>query len=289
MAEVTYTKHTALDRLGLSSNDSDFDGRTTLEFHGNCASPARIRRNHVDFEYSVRCRNCAPCQRARQYLWKLRGQAETLQVDRSWLFTGTFSNPVWDVDIVKKECTDYYKRVRRGMQRNEKRWGMSPRPFRYMMAYEHHKSGSWHIHAMLHTPATHDEVTIPWSAGFNSAKRVGSTDLRAAGYVTKYVTKSLGSGEDARRPRIRASEGYGAQVIERDEDKVKELQSRIIRYEATFQTDWKMIRSAMEREQKEPLWKMMLSDPNMRSLSSGEKHETWTFDPETGEVQHKTR
>jgi len=154
---------------------------------------------------SVRCRRCPGCLRARRYLWALRAELETFNAGRTLLFTGTFRAQPHERGVAADEVTRYLKRLR---------WQGSP--FRYFTAFERHKSGAWHVHMLLHGAGLSTRAARrPWSAGFSNAR---VADLRAAAYVTKYVTKDLADG-GGQMPRVRASRDprYGAAVMIHEE------------------------------------------------------------------------
>src|SRR5574337_324618 len=94
-----------------------------------------------------------------------------------------------------REFTLYFKRLR-------KNTGVK---LRYLLVAESHKSGLPHYHALIHEVSALGSVkkaelegTWPW--GYTQFRLVETT--RIAGYVTKYIAKSI----DA---RIRASINYG--------------------------------------------------------------------------------
>jgi hypothetical protein len=175
----------------------------------------RKRHNDPTLEWHVRCRRCPGCLRARQYLWQLRAEAEMMLAPQTVMFTGTFRHQTWDIDVCKDAVTRWLKRVR---------YFLDGEDLRYLVVPERHKSGAWHVHSLMHT----DRGVAPslyrkaWSDGFTYAK---VADVTAASYVTKYVSKDLLDDAEGVVPRIRASRSptYGAWVMERDEEKVKEL------------------------------------------------------------------
>lgn len=196
-------------------------GRMVWRINGNCTSPVHlIKEKEIDIEMQVRCRHCPGCLRARQHLWRLRAEWETMHA-RSWFFTGTWADQFYDIETWNVECTKWLKRVR-------KRCTTKGVSVRYLMVPEQHKSGKLHMHALVHElrtsedagTLTYRDLTSSWQAGFNDCKL---TDWRTAGYVTKYTTKKLGETTTGQRPRIRASRGYGAEVMERDSDKLLEI------------------------------------------------------------------
>lgn len=120
--------------------------------------------------------------------------------------------------MASEEVTRYLKRLRKG-------YGAG---LRYLVCFERHKSGAWHTHALLHTRGkvlTTRAAREPWTAGFSNAR---VADLRAAGYVTKYVTKDLVDESTERVPRIRASRDprYGGAVMCHEDELIDLLQQR---------------------------------------------------------------
>lgn len=192
--------------------------RVALEYHGSCTSPVAVRYGDtVDLEYHVRCRNCPGCLRARQYLWQLRAEAEWVVAPRTLMFTGTFAHQSHDIEDCKVGVTKWLKRCRYHVSKGG-------HAFRYLVIPERHKSGAWHVHALLHTDEDlrYRRFRESWDDGWSYLR---PADLGSASYVTKYVSKTLDDGNEAVRPRIRASRSptYGAWVMERDAEKVQEL------------------------------------------------------------------
>jgi hypothetical protein len=152
-------------------------------------------------------------------------------------FTGTWRDQTDDIEVIKEDVTKWLKRLR--YYATQRGIGI-----RYLVIPERHKSGNWHIHALVHSGQglTTRLVEEPWISGFTYAR---IADLGAAAYVTKYLVKDLVEAEDGlERPRIRASkakylgkkledgfegpeikleDSYGGWVVVRDEELVKEL------------------------------------------------------------------
>jgi hypothetical protein len=207
--------------LDPSSGQSSL--RVRVPYFGNCTRP--ISMAHPlgrDVEYAVRCRNCPGCLRARTFLWRLRSEAEAFASHSNHLFTGTFRDQYHEREPCAEEVTRFLKRLReRGPYGS----------LRYLVCFERHRSGAWHIHACLHEvgegfPNLGLHASKSWVAGFSNSKEV---NLAGVGYVSKYVAKDLGDvGREGRRPRIRASRNpsYGAVVLERSEEIVELLRRR---------------------------------------------------------------
>lgn len=215
-------------RRCIDRNGNEVPDRSMRAMYGSCSTPVILRYDSdVDHEWHVRCRNCPGCIRARRYLWSMRCQAETLVADRTWMFTGTWAEQTDDYQAVKEETTLWLKRLREHAHRN------GAGRVRYFIAPERHKSGKFHIHALVHGSErlSYRMVRDTWHAGFTVVKLA---DVLAAGYVTKYVTKDLFDESVAKRPRIRASRAnartgevtYGAWVMERDAQIVQELMAQ---------------------------------------------------------------
>ena len=184
-------------------------------------------------ELLVRCRKCTSCARYRQRLWRLRCQTELGEAYRSWFGTLTLSphshslalmraqhraaksGSRWETDLSEAErfrarvnacsplITKFFKRLRKG---NAAR-GFDPAEFRYCVVAESHKSGLPHFHLLLHEvsdehPARKRSLEGQWEAIGYSSWRLATP--AAAGYVTKYLTKSALAS-------IRASLHYGQQ------------------------------------------------------------------------------
>lgn len=189
-----------------------------VDVAGNCTSPVIVRYDgHVDREYHARCRRCPGCLRARQWLWKLRAEAEFLVAPQTVFFTGTFRDQHHELEPVREETTRFLYRLRSYSRERGHN-------FRYLLVPEKHKSGAWHYHGLFHVEHDFDPewVRYAWQAGWSWPKpaNIGSAD-----YVTKYVAKDLIEDQGERVPRIRASRNptYGGWVVNRSEEEVKKL------------------------------------------------------------------
>ena len=168
------------------------------------------------------CRRCAPCLRARAREWKARMRAEMAWASRSWMVTLTmrpdarhlmlsrararYVAPDFDTRSLDEqarmlwaefslEITLYLKRVRK----------QSGAQLRMCVVAEQHADGFPHAHLILHERlggglATERILRRQWKWGF---ARASLTDVKAADYVAKYLTKTI-------LARVRASVGYGA-------------------------------------------------------------------------------
>jgi len=268
--------------IGSAFGDPSLDNRNpprhVVPYFGNCTSPVRMASVlGRDVELGVRCRRCPGCLRARSFLWRLRAEAEVFGASQSFLFTGTYRAQYLDLEPVSESVTKWLKRLRYYVD--------SKSALRYLVAFERHKSGAWHMHALLHDVNGQagdllHRSSLAWRDGFSNCKPV---DLRGAGYVTKYVSKDLDqAGESARRPRIRASRSptYGAVVLERSEDIVRALQERRVRLEYVYKANFMDILNWVNR--RESVWKQAanLAQTNGVLLLNSERR----VDRETGEI-----
>lgn len=229
--------------------------RVVIPYFGNCTQPVRLASQMGrDVELGVRCRRCPGCIRARRYLWKLRAEAEVFTNAQSYLFTGTYKAQYLDLEPVSLSVTLFLKRLR-------ERIGEAG-ALRYLVAFERHRSGAWHVHALLHDVAgaagdVRSLSGLAWRDGFSNCKVV---DVRGAGYVTKYVSKDLESfGPTAVRPRMRASRNpmYGAVVVAHQEEIVRELQRRKVDLGQVWNVNVRDILKFATR--KDDAWKEMLN------------------------------
>lgn len=248
-----------------------------IPYFGNCTRPVGLGSPlGRDVVVGVRCRRCPGCLRARSFLWKLRAQAEMFQSAQTFLFTGTYRAQYVELEPVNESITLWLKRLRERVERGS---------VRYLVATERHKSGAWHMHALLHG-LTADSGCLgrvaeaSWRDGFTSSKLC---DIRGAGYVTKYVSKDLeSSGDAALRPRIRASRSprYGAVVMESSEEIVRELQKRRVDLGQTWNINLREILGMVDK--KEDAWKYWVNSHQLNGpllLASGLR-----VDRETGEI-----
>lgn len=218
-------------------------------YHGSCVTPCIVPSGFgVEHVLSVRCRRCPGCFAARRHLWALRCEMETLKAGRTFLFTGTFRDQPHDREVASEELTRWLYRVRK------RRRGV-----RYFAAFERHKSGAWHLHVLAHgNDLTTRDLRTPWRAGFSNAQLA---DVKAARYVTKYVTKDLVISDTGRVPRIRASRDprYGAEVMILEEELLKGVLLKPELTTDTWQNNLRAVFQAAEKNEKESLWARMES------------------------------
>lgn len=217
MTQQESYRHAPIERAFTSPEVDSTSIRIEIPMSGNCTRPARVASaGGKENEYRVRCRSCPGCLRARQHLWRLRSQWEVLHHRNNWLFTGTYRDQSHDYRPVAEEVTRWLKRLRIALDRRK-----LGEKIRYLVMFERHKSGAFHMHTILHS---HQRIPLdvlrrPWTAGFSDVKLC---DLRGSGYVVKYSTKSLLDNTTRQRPRIRSSHGYGRAVMLSDKEAVKE-------------------------------------------------------------------
>lgn len=176
-------------------------------------------------ELETRCRRCGWCLKKRAAKWRLAARSELdAATGRSWFGTLTFrpeerflidcraagsatrKGEDWRklapaerfaylANAAGALVTKWIKRVRKE----------SAAPLRYLVVVEAHKDGFPHYHLLLHEtdagrPIRKELLQRQWSHGFSNWKLV--KDTATAGYVTKYLSKSL-------MARVRASVRYG--------------------------------------------------------------------------------
>lgn len=172
----------------------------------------------------VPCRACTACLRRRAAHWRIRANAEISGAARTWFGTLTLSPEAHSSvtmqcelslsragtrfgnlsaseqfaerhSVISRDMTLWLKRVRKE----------SGAMLRYILVAEAHKSGLPHYHCLIHErvswlPVGERTLRKQWTLGFSKWNLV--RDERAAGYVTKYLSK-------AALARVRASKGYG--------------------------------------------------------------------------------
>lgn len=141
------------------------------------------------------------------------------------------------------------------------------------------------MHALLHgdNSLSKRDVRDPWTAGFSRAKL---TNVNGAGYVTKYVTKTM-IDEGAKRPRIRASRDptYGGVVMLQEAEDVREAQRKVNLEQATWTANLRAALKLIEPRDR-TLWDTM---QEMEKMNHGKRqHERPdgypAIDEETGEL-----
>lgn len=216
-----------------------------IEVAGDCTGP--VLNQHamgIGLMYRARCRRCPSCLKARQALWKLRAEEEILDAYQSYFWTGTFAKQSHDYAEVRTDMSLFLKRAR-------ERCAARGEAFRYLVVPERHKSGAWHFHGLFHAHGDLDPDVFhtAWGHGFTTCD---PADAGAAWYIAKYMTKDLFSREGEERHRMRASRGYGAWVMEQDEQLVKELLAKRPPKETPdiWTENFKMIKKELRRKQR---------------------------------------
>lgn len=230
------------DAIRLATGEhGGIDGNTVnADFAWKCDTPVRVEsfaRNDVladgsvtqaerlNVDRDVPCRKCAGCLRHRASLWKWRATRELATAQRTWFATWTLRPEVHvlfryraiqrlaDTQVSfdtlseieqwreqqsegSRELTLMLKRLRRAGAR-----------IRYLIVAEAHKSGLPHWHGLLHEapaslPVLKRELESAWPHGFCRFTLVKGSDRASAGYVTKYLSKSM-------LCRVRGSIRYG--------------------------------------------------------------------------------
>lgn len=179
----------------------------------------------------TRCRRCRRCLRMRARRWFGGALRETKASTRTWFGTLTLS-PEWqlralstarvnlaaqgvDFDCldgpaqflerhkaVSPELTKYIKRIRKE----------SGAALRYLLVAEKHESGLPHYHMLVHEAplggtVSHRTLSTQWGLGFERWRLSDPQKPARAGYLCKYLSKSL-------QARVRASQGYGVTTSE---------------------------------------------------------------------------
>lgn len=197
-----------------------------LSKHGVRAVPG------IELNLLTPCRRCPVCLRRKARHWRERAIAEITQSNRTWFGTLTTrpdfdvwldqlaaskTRNFWSADEVKKfeprarvlgtEVTKYLKRVRKN----------SGCQFRYLLVTELHASANTaaekfmrpHVHILLHEfagqPIAKRLLDAAWGHGHCQWRLVA--DIRAAWYVSKYISKASSA-------RVRASLDYGQSEIQ---------------------------------------------------------------------------
>lgn len=263
------------DRTFWSPKDQIPSRKSVRHFHGNCTAPAIVATGDVDLKYSVRCRTCPGCLRAKQYLWKLRAELEILLAPKTIFMTLTFGPQTWSRDVASDELTLFLKRYRKSVDY----------PVRYLAGFERHKSGAWHIHLLVHGPLemSMEGLRSCWRRGFTHAR---VADVGGAYYISKYMTKDFDDGS-ADRPRVRASRNprYGDAVMQHEAEVVEVLRSRATNDRETWEVNLRnVLKRSVRDTRKGDVW-----DEIARQTSRGlvEIDRDLMLDLQTGELIEK--
>ena len=225
-----------------------------IHYAGDCQDPLTVRQESIvscsttrarldkALRFSVRCRKCKACRRAKQNYWGFAAMNMTLQTQerglRTWFGTLLWSQPERDAmeercrekarsnpsgpqaDWNNPECDTRFAMLReeclKDVQRFWKRLRKAGHIFKYLVVFERHRAeyGAWpHAHFLLHEqekPIRKRVLQGQWPHGFSNVSIVGGKSKnaaapnRAAWYVVKYLSKSDQS-------RLVASAGYRPQ------------------------------------------------------------------------------
>ena len=231
LAAKVYAAYAAGKAKGLEEDLSGSAKRIRVAYHSDCAAPLTIKRNdtrNLFAEFTVRCRRCGPCLRARTNYWGFAAMAQTVACQgRTWFGTLTF-NSDWQEEMLVRarmasdtptaewweeaSCDERFRLVRaemlRELQRFWKRLRSKGHRFGYLAVFERHKSGLPHIHWLLHErgePIRKRELQAEWPFGFTNVVLVGGKARKAAApekaawYVVKYLSKSTQARQIASR------------------------------------------------------------------------------------------
>lgn len=181
------------------------------------------KRHSLRLTIEARCRSCPRCLANRASIWRMRAKQEIAIWPRTWFGTLTLRQEehyrvlletskrlrLGRVELDKLNEAERFSeivktaspRLTRWLKRVRKRSGAK---LRYCLVAEQHKSGQPHWHILVHqcseATLTYRHLSETWTDGFTNFKLV--VDTAAAGYVAKYLSKSL-------LARVRASQRYG--------------------------------------------------------------------------------
>jgi hypothetical protein len=90
----------------------------------------------------------------------------------------------------------------------------------YVLGFERHKSGAWHVNVLVNGYLAHPRVESTWGRGnvwvsrFQSRRGESQRDLarRAAAYVAKYVAKEFGDSSPGTH-RYEIAQGYTVREV----------------------------------------------------------------------------
>lgn len=157
-----------------------------------------------EWQVSMPCRRCWPCQLQRRREWIARAINEARVAKRTWFFTGTFREKPENPDVVVAEYQRWMKRLRKANPETK---------IRYLAVLERgEREGRLHVHCLLHADLKYRDITSAWVAGFFQAKlvkaefdeagRMDEDSARQLMYVAGYVTGDV-------KHKVRASLRYG--------------------------------------------------------------------------------
>ena len=174
----------------------------------------------------VRCRKCEKCLEWKRGMWTARAIHEVRQSMRTWFGTLTVGpeRRLWAQMVADKyavqtrneslsgltgvertraiarvlspEVTKWLKRVRKAARSEG---------LRYLLVVEPHGDFFPHFHLLLHErgqPVGKRLLEEKWRYGFSQFRLIPTGEVKAVGYVCKYISKSA-------QTRVRASRLYG--------------------------------------------------------------------------------
>lgn len=209
-------------------------------------SPTSSDEGPLTLVMELRCRQCERCRRYRARRWQARAFNEVESAVRTWFVTLTLrpaeahqcltrarlrmqrrgAAMIPGGDDERREhasemgvlVTRYLKLLRKGftVPKSNGVERIHGARFRYLCAFEHHRSGVPHVHLLLHEsdarrPLRKQRLEMrsrhhpfgAWRYGFAQPRLLDrSSNRRAVWYVTKYIAKDLAI-------RVRASNQYG--------------------------------------------------------------------------------
>lgn len=146
-------------------------------------------------------------------MWRWLEGSETGSIPDWWEDTTCDERFAFIRKELTRWCQSYMKRLRKGVKRCETcypkkpravgDWDHPPAAFKYFLVFERHKSGSPHVHWLMHETDAEirkKHLQCAWPFGFTQVKLVDGSDVRkAAFYVSKYLGKALQSRQIASR------------------------------------------------------------------------------------------
>jgi hypothetical protein len=155
---------------------------------------------------------------ARRARGRLRRYAAANGLDR--LIVLTYADQTADLRQVKRDTARFVKRGLMPLITSPGRGrpgGVQPkRRAPYVIGWERHKSGNWHINVLVRPYVAHERLERAWGRGYVwitrfQSKRGGSgrdAAREAAGYVAKYVAKEFADAPLDRTHRYEVGQGF---------------------------------------------------------------------------------
>lgn len=185
------------------------------------------QKSPIYLDLKTPCRRCEKCLKKRRALWYARMRAELGIHPRSWFGTLTLSpehqylmkcravsrlrqkSVTFEKLSEKEQFSELAREGGKDITKYLKRVRKQAGPLRYCLVVEAHKSGLPHWHILFHEvdearPVLYRHLADTWKLGFTKFNLC--EDTRAAGYLSKYLAKSM-------LARVRASENYGSPSV----------------------------------------------------------------------------